>query len=214
MSAIKVFDKAGAETGEVQISDDLLTGKRGAQAVHDVVVAYNNARRSGNASTKNKSAVAGTGAKPWKQKGTGRARAGYKQSPVWRGGGVAFGPHPRSYGQKVNRKTAQLAFRRAASDKIVAGALRVIDGMTLDAPKTKLATAFLKSHDVTGPALLVLSEPHMDTALAVRNLPRVEIVDVAGLNTYQLLRYNTVLVDKAALPALEKRLGKREEGAA
>lgn len=214
MSSLKVFDKTGAAKGEVKISDDLLTLTRGTQALKDVVVAYRNAGRGGNASTKNKSAVAGTGAKPWAQKGTGRARAGYKQSPIWRGGGVAFGPHPRSYEQKVNRKTAQLAFRRAASEKIAGGGLRVIDGIEFEESKTKYAVSFFKSLEVTGPVLLVLAKAHIPTALAVRNLKRVEIVEVSSLNTYQLLRYPTVLIDKDAVPALEGRLGKESEGAA
>ena len=116
MSKINVYNAKGEATGEVEIADERLVLDRGGQAVKDVVTATLNARRAGTASTLGKGEVAGSNRKPWRQKGTGRARAGLRQSPVWRGGGVAMGPKPRDYGVKVNRKVAQLAFRHALSD--------------------------------------------------------------------------------------------------
>ena len=158
MSTIKVFNPAGDAAGEMTVADDLLVLDKGAQAVKDVVVAIQNAFRAGTASTLSKGEVAGSNKKPWRQKGTGRARAGLRQSPVWRGGGVAFGPKPRDFSQKINRKVQQLAFTRALSDKIAGGQVTVIEKFDLAGPKTKLLTATLKKLGADRSTLIVLDQ--------------------------------------------------------
>jgi len=208
MSTIKKYDASGAESGAVTIADDLLELERGQQAVHDVVVALNLSRRAGTASTLEKGMVSGSGAKPWKQKGTGRARAGYKQSPVWRGGGVVFGPLPRVYGSKVNRKVKDLAFRRALSEKLSAGAVRVVEPLTVDAPRTRAAVALLKAQGVSGPVLLVTAVLEDNLVRAVRNLPRVELRAARDVNVYQLLRYPMILANESGFAELTARLQK------
>src|SRR5881398_1769090 len=127
-----------------QAKIELVEGGRGTQAVHDVVVAMRAARRSGTASTKTKATVHGSGAKPWRQKGTGRARAGYKSSPVWRGGGVVFGPHPRDYTKKVSKSVKKLALRKALSERIKAGDVFIIDEFAIKEIKTKLFVALVR----------------------------------------------------------------------
>src|SRR5580700_4565760 len=134
---LKIQDIKGNSQGELEVKFQMIADGKGSQAVHDTVVAYNAAQRMGTACTKNAGEVAGTNKKPWKQKGTGRARAGSFQSPLWRGGGVVFGPRPRDFGKKVSRKTRQLALRKALSERLNAGDVLVVDDLKLDSPKTK-----------------------------------------------------------------------------
>ncbi len=211
MSTIKVFNPAGDASGELAIADDLLVLDKGEQAVKDVVVAIQNAARAGTADTLRKGEVAGSNKKPWRQKGTGRARAGLRQSPVWRGGGVAFGPHPRDFSVKVNRKVSQLAFTRAMSDKIVSGQVLVIEKFSFAEPKTKLMTATLKKLGVDRSALIVLDQYEESVLLAARNLPKVEVVSAAEVDVYSLLLYRTLIATKAGFAALAARMTKKTE---
>lgn len=206
MSSLKIYNIEGAEVGEYDFPDSLMELKKGTQAVHDMVVARQAAARAGNASTKHKGEVAGSGKKPWKQKGTGRARAGYKQSPVWRGGAAAFGPKPRDYSVKVNKKVARLAFRRALSSKVDEGEIRVLDSISIKEPKTKQFAELLKSLKITGPALFILGDVDKNVALAVRNIPKVEVVKSTEANVYQLLRYPVLVADSAGMDQLKARL--------
>src|SRR6266851_2482796 len=134
---IAVKDIKGKDAGELEVKFTMIEDGRGTQAVHDVVVAYQANQRMGTACTKNVGDVAGTNKKPWRQKGTGRARAGSFQSPLWRGGGVVFGPKPRDFSKKVSRRTRQLALRKALSERLQAGDVLVVDDLKLDSPKTK-----------------------------------------------------------------------------
>ncbi len=207
MSGVKVFDAKGAEVGAYDVPTELLELEKGSQAVHDVVVAMNNARRAGTACTLEKGEVSGTGAKPWKQKGTGRARAGYRQSNVWRGGATTFGPRPRYYGQKVNKKVAKLAFRRALSEKLNDGEVRVVEQIAVNEAKTKEFVSILQALGVAGrPALVVVDQIDQKLRLASRNVPRVELVKASDVNVYQLLRYPTVIVNSAGMDQLKARL--------
>src|SRR5438270_9316551 len=138
-------DTKGKEQGELEVKFELVEGGRGTQAVHDAVVAYNAAQRMGTASTKTMGEVAGTGKKPWRQKGTGRARAGSFASPLWRGGGVVFGPKPRDFSKKVSRKTRQLALRKALSERLRAGDVILIEDLKLESPKTNDFVSLLSS---------------------------------------------------------------------
>ncbi len=205
MSALTVYDMQGAVVGETAFPGGMPTLKKGKQALHDVVVAEQAARRAGTASTLSKGRVAGSGAKPWRQKGTGRARAGYRQSPVWRGGGVAFGPHPRDFGVKVNRKTARLAFQRAFSEKLAAGSVKVVDAIRLDEPRTRHWTALMKALDVSTPVLFMLGTIDENIRLASRNAAGVEVVRAESVSVYQVLRYPTLITDRDGLAAIGKR---------
>ena len=205
MSKLSVYDMNGKTAGKMEFPDDLLTTK-GQQAVHDVVVAYQAGLRAGTASTLGKGAVAGSNKKPWKQKGTGRARAGFRQSPVWRGVGVAHGPHPRSYDKKVPVKVARLAFRRAVSDLVREDRIRVVDGLTFTEAKTKVASSLLKGLGLSGGALFVVGKLDPQTVRSLRNIPNVEAVAAKDVSTFQLLRFPVMVATREAIEGLCTRL--------
>jgi large subunit ribosomal protein L4 len=151
--------------------------------------------------------VAGTGRKPWRQKGTGRARAGSFQSPLWRGGGVVFGPKPRDFGRKVNARTRQLALRRALSERLRAGDVVVVDDLQLAAPKTKEFNGVLAGLELQGNTILVCAAAdNRNLQLASRNLPHVDFATGESLNTYQVLRYDKLLFTRPAFAKVEQRL--------
>jgi large subunit ribosomal protein L4 len=214
MSKLTVYDMKGASIGDFDFSDELIVLDRGAQAVQDMVVAHMANKRAGTASTLTKGEVHGSGKKPWRQKGTGRARAGYRQSPVWRGGAVVFGPRPRDYGKKINRKVARLALQRAFSEKVDSGSIKILDALEMAEPKTRHFVELLKSLEITGPALFVVDTLDANVALAARNVPRIELVRASDVNVYQLLRYPTVVISRAAMAGIQKRLGAQTEGEA
>ena len=214
MSAIKLFTPSGDPSGEVPVAEADLVLDRGAQAVKDFVVAARNARRAGTADTLKKGEVAGSNKKPWKQKGTGRARAGLRQSPVWRGGGVAFGPHPRDYAQKVNRKVARLAFRHILSDRIGTGAVLAIEAFALAEAKTKLLAALLRKVGAGRGCLIVVDRNDAALVRAARNLPKVAVVRAADTGVYDLVRHRTILATRAGLAVLTARLAAKTEEAA
>lgn len=205
MSKLSVYDMKGASLAKVEFPDELLTTK-GQQAVHDVVVAYQAGIRAGTANTLGKGDVAGSNKKPWKQKGTGRARAGFRQSPVWRGGGVAHGPHPRSYAKKVPHKVARLAFRRAFSDLVREDRIRVIDTLAFTEPKTKVAAALLKSLGLSKGALIVVDTLDKNLVCALRNLTNVEATTAKDVSTFQLLRFPVTVMTRAGMDGLRARL--------
>ena len=196
---------------DITVDREALVLDKGAQAVKDAVTAIRNAQRAGTASTKGKGEVAGSNKKPWKQKGTGNARAGFRQSPVWRGGGVAHGPKPRSYVQKVNKKVMSLAFARAMSDKLVAGEVIVVDQFAFEAPKTKLMAGFLKEIGVERSALVVTAEYDELLEKVVRNLPRVDYATAIELNPYAVMLFKNIVCDKAGYDALLARVAAKKE---
>jgi large subunit ribosomal protein L4 len=150
--------------------------------------------------------VAGSGKKPWRQKGTGRARAGSFASPLWRGGGVVFGPKPRDFSKKVTKKTRQLALRKAFTERVNSGDVVVIDEIKLDTPKTKAFVNLLRGLEADKGALIVADSGNDNLARASRNVESVELTSSSNLNTYQLLRYNKVLITRSAMEALDQRL--------
>ena len=179
--------------------------------MHEAVVAYLAHQRAGTASTKSKSEVAGSGKKPWKQKGSGRARAGYKQSPIWRGGAVAHGPKPRKYKKKVPKKVAKLAFNRALSSKIENNEVAVIDAFNLDTPKTKSLNSILLNLGLDR-GLIIFDKISENVQLAARNLVGIEVVNADLVNTYQILRHKQILVTKEAMNLLIARVNKKDIG--
>ena len=210
MATIKAFTSAGEAGADIAFDDAQLTLDKGAQAVKDAVTAIRNSMRAGTASTKGKGEVAGSNKKPWKQKGTGNARAGFRQSPVWRGGGVAHGPKPRDFSQKINRKVMQLAFARAVSEKIAAGEVLVVSEFKFEAAKTKLMAAFLKKIGVERSALVLTAEVNDMVDLMVRNLPRVDSATPAEINPYAVLLFKNIVCDKAGFDALMARVAGKE----
>ena len=195
---------------EVNVDKSLLVLDRGEQAVHDAVVAIQCAMRAGTASTKGKGEVAGSNKKPWKQKGTGNARAGFRQSPVWRGGGVAHGPKPRDFSVKVNKKVMKLAFARAVSEKIKAGDVIVVSEFSFEAPKTKQMASFLAKVGVDRSALVVTAEINETIDRMVRNLPRVDSATAQEINPYAVLLFRKIVCDKAGYEALMARVAGKE----
>jgi large subunit ribosomal protein L4 len=203
MSA-KALTVAAAKEARIELIE---TG-RGTQALHDVVVAMRAARRSGSASTKTKATVNLSGAKPWRQKGTGRARAGYKSSPVWRGGGVVFGPHPRDYSKKTSKTLRRLAFQKALSERIKAGDVLTIAKFEVGELKTKSFVALVKKQ-TDARKVLVLSDSFDDnTYKSARNVKPVQLATVADVNAEQLLAFDKILVTPAALEHLAERTSK------
>ena len=153
---IKIKSASGGEAGEYEVKFELIENGRGTQAVHDAVVAYTSAQRSGTACTKTVAEVAGSGRKPWRQKGTGRARAGQVRSPIWRGGGVVFGPRPRSFAKTISKKTKRLALRKALSERIKDSEVILVDALSFDKPSTKACLVLCDSLGLTGTTLSLI----------------------------------------------------------
>ena len=205
---LTIKDTKGNNQGELEVKFPLIEDGKGTQAVHDTVVGYMAAQRMGTACTKNVGEVAGTNKKPWRQKGTGRARAGSFQSPLWRGGGVVFGPKPRDFSKKVGRKTKQLALRKALTERLRAGDVLLVDELKLDSPKTKEFVGLLSAFELKGTALIVAQATDKNLSQASRNVPNVALTTSDALNTYDILRPDKLLFTKSAFEQVEARLAK------
>jgi large subunit ribosomal protein L4 len=203
-----VKDIQGKDQGELEIKLPLIENNKGVQAVHDVVTAYRANQRLGTACTKTMGEVAGSGKKPWRQKGTGRARAGSFASPLWRGGGVVFGPKPRDFGKKVNAKVKTLALLKAVSERLKAGDVVVVEDIKLSAPKTKGFVAVLKALGLERTVLVVAPGFEPNVKLAARNVPKVELATSDSVNTYQVLKSDKLLFTRGAWEKFEERLQK------
>jgi large subunit ribosomal protein L4 len=205
---LTIKDTKGNNQGEREVQFPLIEDGKGTQAVHDVVVAYQAAQRMGTACTKNVGEVAGTNKKPWRQKGTGRARAGSFQSPLWRGGGVVFGPKPRDFSKKVSRNTRQLALRKALSERLRAGDVVLVNDLKLESPKTKAFVSLLSALELKGSALFVAQAPDKNLTLASRNVRNVALTTSEALNTYDILRSDKLVFTTGAFEQVEARLNK------
>jgi large subunit ribosomal protein L4 len=197
-----VLTIAAAKEAKIEVIEN----GRGTQALHDVVVAMRANRRSGSANTKTKAEVAYSGKKPWRQKGTGRARAGYASSPVWSGGGVVFGPKPRDYSKKVPKNVRRLALLKALSSRILAGDVLVAEEIKVATPKTKDFVSFLKSQTEAIKVLLISTKFDEITYKAARNIQPVLLNTAAEVNTEQLLGFQKIIVTNEALAKLAERL--------
>ena len=204
---LDILDCTGARVGEYQIPEGVIEMEKGAQAVHDTVVAYLAGARAGSACTKTRGLVRGGGAKPWRQKGRGGARAGSNRSPVWVGGGTIFGPQPRSFAKKMNKKVLVLALKRALSERIAEGDVIVLDKFALPDHKTRSAVAVLKNINVADDTVL-LSVPEYEEAAvcATGNLPNLVLRRSATVNVYEMLRFKKLVFTKDALDAFIGRL--------
>ena len=203
---LTIKDSQGNSQGELEVQFSLIENGKGTQAVHDVVVAYQAAQRSGTACTKTMGEVAGTGKKPWRQKGTGRARAGSFASPIWRGGGVVFGPKPRDFRKTVTKSTKKLALRKALSERIRAGDVLVLEDLKIDSPKTKEFLRVRSALQLDGTTLIVTSGADANLTLASRNVSDVELAISEVVNTYQLLRFDKLVFTRGAFERIEQRL--------
>ncbi|HAR00368.1 MAG: 50S ribosomal protein L4 [Limisphaerales bacterium] len=204
---INVQNTNGESVEEMEVPFTLVEeGDKGLQAVHDTVVAYMASQRSGTACAKTRSEVAGTGKKPWRQKGTGRARAGSFQSPIWRGGGVVFGPRPRDFRKDVNKKTRKLALQKALTERIKSGEVLVVDQISIAQPKTKDFISILDNLKVDGTALLVTNNPDQNLQLSTRNVSYVGVTTSESLNTYDTLKYDRIIITRDAFNGLQSRL--------
>jgi large subunit ribosomal protein L4 len=204
---IAIKNIEGKMQGELEVKFPLIEDGKGTQAVHDVVVAYQAAQRMGTACTKNVGEVSGSNKKPWRQKGTGRARAGSHQSPLWVGGGVVFGPRPRDFSKKVSKKTRSLSLRKALSERLKAGDVVLVDDLKLASPKTKDFVGVMSTLDLTGTTLIVAAADK-NLMLASRNIENVRLATSDSLNTYDILRPDKLLFTKSAFEKVEARLTK------
>ncbi len=203
---LDIFDSKGAVVGVYELPETCIELEKGKQAVHDTVVAFLAEQRAGTASTKTRAEVSGGGAKPFRQKGTGRARAGSNRSPIWTGGGIIFGPKPRSYDKKINAKVKKLAMRRAFSERVQEGSIVVVDKFELADHKTKSAVAIFGNLKVAGSALLAMPDYEESVVCATSNLADVVLRKASSVNVYEMLRFDKVVFTKDALDEFIQRI--------
>jgi large subunit ribosomal protein L4 len=207
MPQTTVFDRTGKSVGSVELSDELFAAPVNAAVLHQVVTAQLAGRRIGTHDTKTRGEVRGGGAKPYRQKGTGRARQGSRTAPHYRGGGAVFGPHPRSYEQRLPRKMKRLALRGALTAKFGDEAIKVIDAFALEAIRTKDLVGVLRALELTGRVLVVAPGRDQNLELSARNLPAVEVILADSLNVVDLLNADTVLIEQPSLARIEAVFG-------
>jgi large subunit ribosomal protein L4 len=207
MPTVDVYNIQKEKVGELDLKDEIFGVEVQGHLLHEVVTWQLACRRSGTASTKTRAEVHGGGRKPWRQKGTGRARVGSNRSPLWRGGGVAFGPKPRSYAYTLPKKVRRLALKMALSSKLANGQLVVLDAYPHTTPKTKDFVEVLRAFDLSK-ALFVTQEDNRALTLSARNVPHVQVLPPAGLNVYDILKHTHLVLFSPALSAIEARLAK------
>jgi len=206
MPKVALYNIQGQQVGEINL-DDRVFGEVNEAVLHDAVVMQMASSRRGTAATRTRSEVRGGGRKPWRQKGTGRARAGSIRSPLWRGGAVTFGPEPRDYGYKLPQKVRRLALRSALASKVREGNIIVLDGLQLERPRTKDMVAILHTLAARDRALVVTASPDPNVELSARNIPGVTFLTPAGLNVYDLLAHKKLVITKDAVAQVQGVLG-------
>ena len=203
MPTVNVLNTQGSIVGEIELSEEIFGAEINVPAMHAYVTAYNANQRQGTQSAKTRAEVSGGGKKPWRQKGTGRARQGSTRSPQWTHGGVVFAPKPRDYRMSLNKKLKRVALKSALSSKVASDKLVVLDALELSAAKTKEMVKVLAHLKLTN-ALIVLPENDDTVIRAARNIPGVASTTVGTLNTYEVLKYNAVVITKAAVEKVEE----------
>ena len=208
MKTVKVYKHDGSEAGTVDLPDEIFGIEPSPTVIHQVVKAYLANQRQGNASTKTRSEVGVTKSKPWRQKGTGRARSGSANSPVWVGGGVAFGPKPRSYDQRVNKKMRRLGLKSAYSIKAAEDKIKVVEDFSLDTPQTKTVASMLKALGLDETkTIFLIGGTDRALYLSSRNIPTVTIDSAENANTYAVMNADTVLFTRTAVDKVKEVLG-------
>ena len=204
MPKVALYNTDGKQVGDIELNENVFGAEVRADIMHEVVVNYLANQRQGTQSTKTRTEVSGGGIKPWRQKGTGRARQGSIRAPQWVGGGVALGPKPRDYRYSVNKKVRRLALRSALSSKVVENDIIVLESLTLDEIKTSKMAQILANLGVTEKALIVLSENDKNVVLSARNIKGVDTKFVGAINTYEVLKYTKCIITKDAVSKLEE----------
>ena len=204
MANLKVMDQNGKDSGEVTLNDKVFGIEPNESVVFEAIIRQRAGKRQGTSKVKNRSAVRGGGKKPWRQKGTGRARQGSIRAPQWRGGGTVFGPTPRSYAYTMPRKQRRLAIKSVLSQKLIDNDLIVLDKLTMSAPKTKELVSMLSSLNADGKVLIVSDDNNVQ--LSARNLTKIKVVPVNGLNVEDAVNYGKLILDQDAVKKIEEVL--------
>lgn len=203
MPTVALYNISGEQVGELTLKDEIFGVEVHESVLHDAVVMQLAGRRLGTHDTKTRSEVSGGGRKPWRQKGTGRSRHGTIRSPIWRGGGIVFGPHPRDYGYSLPKKVRRLALKSALSVKVNEGDILVLDELKLEQPKTKDMARILNNLNVDD-ALLVVAEKNESVEKSARNIPNIKPLTATGLNVYDILAYDKLVMTKDAVAKVEE----------
>ncbi|ABZ83956.1 50S ribosomal protein l4 [Heliomicrobium modesticaldum Ice1] len=204
MPKVALYNTEGAQVGEIELNDAIFGIEPNEAVMHQAVVTQLAAWRRGTHKVKSRGEVSGGGKKPWRQKGTGRARAGTSRSPLWRGGAIIFGPQPRSYKIAMPKKVRRLALKSALSDKVRSGNLIVVDALEMDAPKTKVIAGILNKLKVERKALLVTADIDETVFKSARNIPGVSPVEAVGINVYDILNHDKLVITKNAVAKVEE----------
>lgn len=206
MQSVDVVDQKNKKVGTLELKDEVFGILPHKGAMFQVVRSHLAAVRAGTASTKTRAEVNYTNAKPYRQKGTGRARAGFRGSPIWRGGGIAFGPKPRTYDLKVPKKVRQLALKSALSSKVMDGDLKIVERLDIKAPRTRDLLNILKDLDLSGKTLIVTAEVQESVILSGRNVPNIAVREVSRVNVYDLLNMDKILMTRDAVEKISEAL--------
>ena len=206
MPKVTLFNQDGSKNGEVELNDTVFGIKPNDSVIFDAVLMQRASMRQGTHAVKNRSAVRGGGKKPWRQKGTGRARQGSIRSPQWVGGGTVFGPTPRSYAYKLPRKVRRLAIKSVLSQKVLDEGLVVVNELKFEQPRTKAFAEVLSNLDVNSKVLVVLEDDNANAALAARNLKNVTVIPAKGLNVLDVINNDKMVITKGALSQVEEVL--------
>lgn len=205
MAVCDVVNTSAEKIGDIELKDEIFAVEVQPGVLHEVVCMQRANRRRGTASTKTRGEVAGSGAKPWRQKGTGRARAGTKKSPIWRGGGTTFGPKPRDYSYKLPKKVRRLALKMALSARLGEGNLVVVDDFKLPAIKTKEFVNVMNNFEFEN-CLIITDADNSNVTMSARNAVGYKVMPVAGLNVYDILKYSKLILDQSVIGQIEERL--------
>lgn len=206
MEKMKVLNTKGEKVSDIKLNETVWAIEPNDTVLYDAITLTRNAQRQGTADTKTRSEVSGGGRKPWKQKGTGRARQGSTRAPHWPGGGIVFGPHPRSYSKKMNKKERRLALKSALSYKVIGSELIVIDSLNIADGKTKTMINILNDLKLNGNILLVVESLNENIILATRNLPNVILLEASEINTYDVIASDVMVVTSEAIKQIEEVL--------
>jgi large subunit ribosomal protein L4 len=206
MPKVALLSQTGSQVGEIELNDSVFGIEPNNHVLFEAVVMQRASLRQGNHKVKNRSEVRGGGRKPWRQKGTGRARQGSIRSPQWRGGGIVFGPVPRSYSYKLPKKVRRLAIKSALSSKVLAENILVLESLAFETPKTKEFATVLKGLSVEKKALIVTADLDENVALSARNIPGVTVVTATGINVLDVLNHDKLIMTKAAVEKVEEVL--------
>ncbi len=204
MPTVAVYNVKGENVGQIELRDDVFGIEISEPTLHQAVVTYLAAQRQGNHATKTRAMVKGGGKKPWRQKGTGHARVGSTRSPLWRKGGVTFGPQPRSYRMAMPKRLRRLAMKSALTAKVQAGDLIVLDTLSIDQPKTKAITTLLSNLKIAKKALVITQQPDQNVHLSARNIPGVKTMFAEALNVYDILLADKLVITKDAVGKVEE----------